>query len=116
MNWYILDEDGRTPIPTDDLTAMGEWRVQHPPTEPPVAVGKADVGGLHVSTVFLVHDHRHWGEGPPILWETMIFHGGADGDGREQWRYSSYEAALAGHNHVVAELTRGVPAEEIDVD
>lgn len=60
---------------------------------------------LMVSTVFLVLDHR-MGGGPPILWETMVFHGGTRGwgDGRECWRYASREAALAGHRRVVVTL------------
>lgn len=62
---------------------------------------------LLVSTVFLPLDHNLMGEGPPILWETMVFHGGTRSDpgvGQECWRYASREAALAGHRTVVATL------------
>lgn len=54
--------------------------------------------GLTVSTVFLGIDHN-WGDGPPILWETMIF--GGEGDGYQD-RYSSLKSALAGHDHAIA--------------
>jgi hypothetical protein len=36
-------------------------------------VARDMVGPLLVSTVFLAIDHRHFGEGPPILFETMVF-------------------------------------------
>jgi hypothetical protein len=35
-----------------------------------------------------------WGEGPPILFETMVFR---NGSGDEQERYSSWDDAEAGH-------------------
>lgn len=58
---------------------------------------------LWISTVFLGTDHNYWG-GPPILWETMIFH---DGDGQEQYRYASRAAALHGHRTLVSLLRAG---------
>jgi|SRR5258706_9296995 len=51
-----------------------------------------------VSTVFLGIDHRYWGDGPPILFETMIFGGPLD---QQQWRYSSYDDAETGHKAAV---------------
>lgn len=35
-------------------------------------VARTRVGSCEVSTVFLLLDHS-WGDGPPVLWETMIF-------------------------------------------
>ena len=35
------------------------------------------VGDVKVSTVFLGLDHN-WGQGPPVLWETMVFGGKMD--------------------------------------
>lgn len=61
---------------------------------------------LWISTVFLGLDHS-WGLGQPVLWETMIFHGGNQrnpGHGCECWRYSSIAAARAGHRQIVATL------------
>jgi hypothetical protein len=54
--------------------------------------------GVDVSTVFLGLDHRFFGDGPPILWETMIFGGEHD---QYQDRYSSLEDAKAGHERAV---------------
>jgi len=56
-----------------------------------VALDEGD--GVSVSTVFLGLDHS-WGDGPPMLFETMIFGGEHDED---QWRYSTWGEAVAGH-------------------
>ena len=50
-----------------------------------------------VSTVFLGLDHA-WGQGPPMLFETMIFGGPYD---QEQDRYSTWEKAQEGHERMV---------------
>lgn len=50
--------------------------------------------GIEVSTVFLGLNHRHLLNGPPLLFETMIFGGAYD---MSQWRYTSYKKALKGH-------------------
>lgn len=57
-----------------------------------------DRGRIEISTVFLVCDHG-WGDGPPILWETMVFGGPDDLECR---RYRSRDDAIAGHTEVVA--------------
>jgi hypothetical protein len=57
--------------------------------------------GVEVSTVFLGIDHNHSGKGPPILFETMTFD---DYGGGDQWRYSTWDEAVAGHNAAVAIL------------
>jgi hypothetical protein len=49
---------------------------------------RSDVGQI------LGIDHRFWGKGPPILFETIIFGGQLD---HSMWRYSSYDDAQAGH-------------------
>jgi hypothetical protein len=49
---------------------------------------------VSVSTVFLGLDHRFHGNGPAILFETLIFGGPLD---QSMWRYSSYDDAQAGH-------------------
>lgn len=58
-----------------------------------------------VSTVHLVLDHSH-GQGPPLIFETMVFGGEHDQD---QWRYSTEEQAQAGHDAVVAWLKGEAP-------
>ena len=65
-------------------------------------VGWDEIGDVRVSTVLLVLDHG-WGDGPPLIFETMIFGGEHD---EEQWRYSTREEAEEGHRRAVA-LVKG---------
>ncbi len=60
------------------------------------------VGRAWVSTVHLGLDHRH-GDGPPLIFETMIFGGEHD---QEEWRYTTLAEAKAGHARAVA-LVKG---------
>ena len=87
---YILD--GKTPVLCDDLIKWGKW------------IGGADrkvklteTGESRISTVFLGLDHS-FNDGPPILFETMVFGGAMDG---EMDRYSTWEDAEAGHENMV---------------
>lgn len=61
-------------------------------------VADDQVGLVRVSTVWLGLNHNFTGEGPPLIFETMVFGGVHDED---QWRYPSGAAALAGHDQVV---------------
>ena len=65
-------------------------------------------GGVEVSTVWLGLDHNFGFSGPPLIFETMIFGGGDDLDGR-CWRWPNRHAALAGHDQAV-ELARDAVA------
>lgn len=49
-----------------------------------------------ISTVWLGHDPGWpgWGEGPPLIFETMIFGGAFD---KEMWHYSTEAEARVGH-------------------
>ena len=65
-------------------------------------VAKTHLDDCSVSTVFLGLDHQY-GDGPPLLFETMIFDGPHD---QEQWRYTTREEALVGHEEAVL-IARG---------
>lgn len=90
---YILD--GKTPVEVKDLTEWAQWfgrgndnrRVAQTIFERKV----------NVSTVFLGLDHN-FGDGPPILFETMIF-GGPFSDFQD--RYETWEEAEKGHLNAV---------------
>lgn len=56
-------------------------------------VARSESGDVLVSTVWLGLDHS-FGDGPPLIFETMIFGGEHDED---QWRYSTEAEALEGH-------------------
>lgn len=61
---------------------------------------------IRVSTVFLGLDSSlglH--DGPPLLYETMIFGGPLDGHTR---RYATRDAAIIGHQEVCAELRKAL--------
>ena len=98
-HYYVLDDDWN-PIRCDDPLAWGHWfetaerHLAHDLQEGPGAVK------IRISTVFLGLDHN-WGDGPPILWETMVFGGILDGF---QARYATKAQALAGHQEVCRQV------------
>ena len=56
----------------------------------------------YVSTIFLGMDHSLFGEGPPIVFETMVFvNKGTYNEELDQIRYCSWAAAQAGHKRCV---------------
>jgi hypothetical protein len=92
---YILDDDGN-PVPEPDLLKWVTW----------METGIRRVNMTlttrgRVSTVFLGLDHRFrfLDDGPPLLFETMIF----GEDGHSEWdesyceMYSTREEAQLGH-------------------
>lgn len=58
---------------------------------------KLELGGVPIklSTIFLGIDHNYTDDGPPILWETMMF--GVDHTDFGQHRYHNDTQALKGH-------------------
>ena len=73
-------------------------------------VALTEVGGYHVSTVFLGLDHS-FDNGPPLLFETMVFLGGG-GSGLACDRYSTWAEAEAGHAAMVQKVMDGTLREE----
>jgi len=90
--YYVLADDGRTPVKEPDLVAWGRW-LERGAKARTVAKTEA-VPGVEVSTVFLGLDHRWFDGGPPLLFETMIFGGHHDG---YQERCSTWEQAEEQH-------------------
>lgn len=97
LGLYILSDD-HVPVKVSDLTLWAKWRAAA--GEEGVRVGFDCVGTADISTVFLGVDHRFFGDGPPLLFETMIFNGPGDLD-RAQWRWSTWDEAAAGHADAV---------------
>src|SRR2546421_3285155 len=89
---YILDSDGN-PKPCDDLMEWARWFERRDRV-----VKQEYVGTQFVSTVFLGLDHS-FGQGPPLLYETMILHGTHDG---YQTRCSTREESLRMHARALA--------------
>lgn len=89
---YILV--GREPVLEPDLEKWGGWFEQQDNRR----VASTEIGGQSVSTIFLGIDHQ-WGEGPPLLFETMVFP-----DGDECERCSTWEEAELQHAAMVEHM------------
>ena len=87
---YILD--GHNPVEEPDLMTWGLW-MEHADRR----VAHTVQLELSVSTVFLGLDHQY-GDGPPLLFETMAFF---NGQSEDQDRYSTWEEAEKGHAEMV---------------
>ena len=79
---------------------MKEWATGRADGDWERAQRQTTIGDVEISTVWLGMDHSH-GDGPPLIFETMVFGGGLD---QQQWRYSTLEAAHAGHDEAVQKV------------
>jgi len=91
---YILI--GREVVEEPSLTDWGRWMQE---ADRRVAKTKLEDDTV-ISTVFLGLDHS-FGEGPPLLFETMVFLSDSDGGEDYMRRYETYEQAEAGHEKAV---------------
>jgi hypothetical protein len=109
---YILK--GRKPVRIYDLLEFAVWfetanRV----------VAQTRIGNLFVSTVFLGIDHNYHLEGPPILFETMVFWSGETH--REfpkdlyQARFATWSGAERHHKRLVKKLLAEVLTPHLQV-
>src|SRR5262245_36177649 len=82
---YVLDDEGQ-PLRCNDVIVWGQWMqqanriVKQDFVEGLTDVTAAGRGRVGVSTVFLGLNHRFFGQGPPILWETLVFGTTLDGE------------------------------------
>jgi hypothetical protein len=97
LDKYILDEN-HNPVVCDDPL---EWakcfendRRIVAQTKGTVKVQGQNVGQITVSTVFLGLDHNFSADGPPLLFETMVFGGPLD---RAQERCATWDGAKQMH-------------------
>ena len=98
--WYKLNPDKTiSPITIDELVNQRIYDSDN-------KVAYTNITkDIYVSTVFLVLDHS-FGEGPPLVFETMIFGGELD---QYQERYSTYQQAEAGHLKACREARKALP-------
>lgn len=89
MENYILE--GKKAVPCDVIT----WAKWFEKADRHVA--KDTFGDVFVSTVFLGINHS-FGNGPPMLFETMVFGGPLD---QEQERCSTWDEAKKMHSAMV---------------
>jgi len=93
MEYWILDE-AHNLVPVDDVLTWGQFFEDIEKRR----VAETWRGRVWISTVFLGIDHG-FGQSPPVLFETMIFHSRRlDG-----WtdRYHTWDEAVAGHKAAV---------------
>lgn len=83
------------PITVEEWARESDNRVAH-----------THVGAVEISTVWLGLDHRMYGNGPPLIFETMLFVFGGAVD-HVQERYSTEAEALAGHQKWVTKVRAG---------
>src|SRR4051812_34204578 len=96
--YYILNDEHR-PVLERDVIRWSVWFEESYRTVDYTQITSA----LIVSTVFLGIDHRFFGDGPPILFETMVFE---HGDTVDCVRYSSWDDAATGHKAMVRRLRK----------
>ncbi len=84
--YFILD--GKEVVPVDDVLVCGRWFEDFDRR-----IARDEIGEVQVSTVFLGLDHQ-FGDGPPLIFETLVLDGKLDG---EIDRYSTWDEAAAGH-------------------
>jgi len=100
VKYYVLK--GHEPILEPDLLTWAHWLET---SDPARIVAHTKVSNqTEVSTVFLGLDHS-FGDGPSLLFETMIFGGRQDG---YQKRYPTWVDAEAGHTQAVRLAKRDI--------
>jgi hypothetical protein len=94
--YYVEDEPGV-------LREIGtrEFHRLFTTTNRQIALDKLLDGRVAISTIWLGINHNHVAGGPPLIYETMIFHEGYDGD-MYQRRYTYRADALRGHAEALA--------------
>ncbi len=103
---YILNDTGK-PIRCDDLKVWTKFYEDMDKRQ----VNKTTVGPYSVSTVFLALDHS-FGNGPPLLYETMVLGTGPCGSEIDNMtdRYTTRPGAQVGHRAMVGRVQRALIA------
>lgn len=98
MRPMYYKRDG-TPYPDDDTLA---WAKDFSKYENKTVKKTILKNGMHVSTVWLGLDHNY-GEGPPHIFETMVFPSENSWSDLACERYSTEAEAIAGHERICKE-------------
>ena len=97
-DYYVLN-DKHEPVPVE----FREWTLVHGSPEDRRVDQTTLPDDKWVSTVFLGMDHA-FGDGPPLLFETMVFTSKKRMSEESCERYSTWNEAVAGHARIVASL------------
>lgn len=90
--WYILKH--RKPIPT---TSLAKASMQFDKQNRIRKIRAFPYGNYHLSTIFTVLDHQYLKDGPPLLFETMLF---KNGEQIDYERTSTHREALLAHREM----------------
>lgn len=111
LQYYTLDDDKNVvPVDRNSPKFSGLWDIDKR------RVAEETVGDYWVSTVFLPMDHGYGKEGPPVVFETMVFPAGAK-TGKEkmldryQERCSTWVEAQEMHKRIVQMVKDGTLPE-----
>jgi hypothetical protein len=96
---YVLDREGN-PVRQHDDTAWAEFMKDGDARR----VAFDEAGKWTVTTVFMGIDHDVVGNGPPLLWKTMVF-GPLPWGGFSCW-YANRWRAIAHHDQLAESLRR----------
>lgn len=99
--YYILD--GRDVVKVDLMT-WAKWFENFQER----MIAQDTIGPFFVSTMFLGIDHRFCGNGPPIVFETMVFDIRDKHQEYGQARYCTIEQAEAGHQRYLDQARASV--------
>ena len=76
-----------------------DWAIEFEKKKERIVRQEKNIWGEKISTVFLGLDHNYGLDGPPLIFETMVFHKG--GSDCFMDRYSTEAEAIHGHEHAV---------------
>jgi hypothetical protein len=93
----------------DGRPAASYAEIQDEMSFPAKRVAIDHVGPAEISTVYLGFNHR-FGDGPPLIFESMVFGGPLD---QETRRYATELEARAGHAELLELARQEVPADVV---
>lgn len=91
--WYTLEGEIIKKCSVEEWSEMFEGPLR--------IVKRTQIGWIRVSTVFMGLDHNFSNEGPPLLFETMIFGGRLN---QQLARCSTWEEAETVHREMVQKV------------
>lgn len=104
IHYYILVDNEPKEV------ELLDWARWYEDNQPASIVARDRIGPVEVSTVFLGFDHGlGQREGPPVLFETMVFGGPLD---QTQVRYARHAEAKAGHKQMVERVSERIQGDE----
>lgn len=103
LEHYILVD--RKVVPGIDLMTWAAWFDQFENRRVAEDEGEDGQGPWRLSSVFLGLDHSFSDNGPPIVFETMLFRTNKDADDDlDCWRFATWDETSSFHRRKVAEL------------